>query len=268
VQKQPLFSPDDDPGHSFTSLLRKVHGPQPQLTVGEGGFTDTHATTICALRYAEGVIMVGDRRATAGPAIAQRDVQKVHPADRYSGVAVAGSAGFGMEMIKLLQTELEHYEKMGGRPLSMEGKANFLGQLVRQHLSLAIQFQGFIVVPVFAGYDLLRRTGRIFSYDPTGGRYEELDFTADGSGGRDARTTIKLGWQADLARDEAIELAVSALYEAADEDSATGGPDVVRGIYPTVATITEAGYEEVGEDMVAERFRALIDRLSQRGPIR
>jgi len=261
-----MFSPEDDPGPSFSSLLRKTLGPQPQLRVGEGSFTDTHATTICALRYAEGVIMAGDRRATMGPTIAQRAVQKVHMADRYSGIAVAGSAGFGLEIIKLLQTELEHYEKMGGKTLSMEGKANFLGQMIRQHLPLA--FQGFVVVPVFAGFDILRRTGRIFSYDATGGRYEETDFTADGSGGRDARTTIKLGWREDLARDDAIELAVAALYEAADEDSATGGPDIVRGIYPTVATITESGYDEVAEETVAERFRALIDRITERGGIR
>ena len=262
--KLPIFAPDDDPGPSFVGLWRKLNGPPPQL-VGEG-FTDTHGTTICALRYIDGVVMAGDRRATAGPTIAQREVEKIHPADRWSGIGIAGSAGFGIEMIKLFQTELEHYEKMGGRPLSIEGKANFLAQMVRSHLPLA--FQGFIVVPLFAGYDTRRRTGRIFSYDATGGRYEESDFTADGSGGRDARTTIKLGWREDLSPDEAIELAVQALYEAADEDSATGGPDVVRGIYPTVATITASGYAEVAEAEVAQRFAALIERKSARGQVR
>jgi proteasome beta subunit len=119
--------------------------------------------------------------------------------------------------------------------------------------------QGFVVVPLFAGYDLRRNTGRIYSYDPTGGRYEETDFHADGSGGRDARTTVKLGWRPDLSRDEAVELAVRALWHAADEDSATGGPDAVRGIYPTVATITAEGFVHLNEDEVAERFAAVVE---------
>ena len=135
--------------------------------------------------------------------------------------------------------------------------------MVRGHLPMAMQ--GFVVVPLFAGFDLRRRVGRIFTYDPTGGRYEETDFHADGSGGRDARTTVKLGWQDGIDRDSAIELSVQALYEAADEDSATGGPDAVRGIYPTVATITAAGYEPVAESEVAERFAAVIQSKSERG---
>jgi proteasome beta subunit len=143
-----------------------------------------------------------------------------------------------------------------GSPISLEGKANQLAQMVRSNLAMALQ--GFVVVPLFAGFDLRRAVGRIYTYDPTGGRYEETDFHADGSGGRDARTTIKLGWRADLSRTEAIDLGVRALWQAADEDSATGGPDVVRGIYPTVATITDAGFERVDEAEVAERFRAVI----------
>jgi proteasome beta subunit len=207
--------------------------------------------------------MAGDRRATAGSSIAQRAVEKVHPADRYSGIAIAGSAGFGLELIRLFQLQIEHYEKLEGDVLSLEGKANQLAMMVRGHLPMAMQ--GFVVVPLFAGYDLRRRVGRIFTYDPTGGRYEETDFHADGSGGRDARTTIKLGWQEAIDRDAAIELAVQALYEAADEDSATGGPDAVRGIYPTVATITASGYEPVAEPEVAERFAAVIQSKSERG---
>ena len=204
--------------------------------------------------------MAGDRRATAGSAIAHRTMEKVHPADTHSGVAIAGAAGPAMEMVKLFQLQLEHYEKVEGQALSLEGKANQLSQMVRANLAMAMQ--GFVVVPLFAGYDLRRAKGRIYTYDPTGGRYEETEYHADGSGGRDARTTIKLGFREAMSRKEGIELCVRALWQAADEDSATGGPDVVRGIYPTVATITAAGFEPVPEVEVAAAFERVIATLS------
>jgi proteasome beta subunit len=256
----PLFRPEDAPGPSFTDVLRRI-GIDPFAPVaGAAGnvppFEVRHGTTIAAIRYADGVLMTGDRRATAGSSIAHRTMEKVHPADRHSGVAIAGTAGPAMEMVRLFQLQLEHYEKVEGAPISLEGKANQLSQMVRSNLAMALQ--GFVVVPLFAGYDLRRGVGRIYTYDPTGGRYEETDFHADGSGGRDARTTIKLGWSADLTRTEAIDLAVRALWQAADEDSATGGPDAVRGIYPTVATITASGFDRVAEPEVAERFAAII----------
>jgi proteasome beta subunit len=258
----PLFGPADDPGPSFFELLRRLNGDPPVVAV-DPSFTVTHGTTITALRYADGVVMAGDRRATAGSSIAHRAMEKVHPADRWSGVAIAGAAGFALDMVKLFQLQLEHYEKVEGSVLSLEGKANQLAAMVRQNLPMAMQ--GLVVIPLFAGYDLRRGQGRIFTYDATGGRYEETDFHADGSGGRDARTTIKLSWTPDMDRASAIELAVQGLYEAADEDSATGGPDAVRGIYPTVATITVDGYEVVPESEVAERFAAIIEHKSQRG---
>jgi proteasome beta subunit len=272
----PMFRPEQDPGPSFTEVLRRV-GVDPFAALeasasGFGGVAGTgtpapfdirHGTTIVAIRYNDGVIMAGDRRATAGSSIAHRTMDKVHPADRHSGVAIAGAAGPAIEMVKLFQLQLEHYEKVEGAAISLEGKANQLSQMVRSNLAMAMQ--GFVVVPLFAGYDVRRRVGRIYTYDPTGGRYEETDFHADGSGGRDARTTIKLGWRRDLDRAEAIELAVRALWQAADEDSATGGPDVVRGIYPTVATITAAGFERVGTDEVAERFAAVVAGLDGAG---
>lgn len=254
----PMFDPTSGPGANFTSLLRRV-GLDPFAAVdgdSRAPFDIRHGTTIVALRYAEGVVMAGDRRATAGSTIAHRAMDKVHPADRHSGVAIAGAAGPAMEMVKLFQLQLEHYEKVEGSALSLEGKANQLSQMVRSNLGMAMQ--GFVVVPLFAGFDLRRGVGRIYSYDPTGGRYEETDFHADGSGGRDARTTVKLGWRADLTRNEAVELAVRGLWNAADEDSATGGPDSVRGIYPTVATITAAGFDDLATDEVAERFAAVI----------
>ena len=260
----PMFPVAEDPGPSFVGLLRKLgHQPFRLDGSGEAPFDVRHATTICALRYADGVVMAGDRRATAGSSIAHRHMDKVQPADRHSGVAIAGAAGPAIEMVRLFQLQLEHYEKSEGTALSLEGKANQLSSMVRGNLEMAMR--GFVVVPLFAGYDLRRKTGRIFTFDATGGRYEESDFHADGSGGRDARTAIKLGWTEELDRDAGIELAVQALYEAADEDSATGGPDPVRGIYPTVATITRRGYEKLAEVEVAERFAALIQRKTAEG---
>ena len=254
----PIFRPEDSPGPNFVGLLRAV-GSDPFAAVSRQGpaapFEIRHGTTIAAVRYADGVIMAGDRRATAGTTIAHRSIEKVQPADRHSGVAFAGTAGMGIEMVKIFQLQLEHYEKVQGAPLSLEGKANQLSQMVRGNLEMALA--GFVVVPLFAGYDLRRGTGRIYTYDATGGRYEETDFHADGSGGRDARTTIKLGWRESLGRNEGIELAVNSLWQAADEDSATGGPDTLRGIYPTVATITEQGFERVSDSEVAERFAAV-----------
>jgi len=225
-----------------------------------------HGTTVVALRFADGVVMAGDRRATEGHVIAHRAMEKVFPADHHSAVAIAGAAGFAVEMVRLFQTQLEHYEKVEGVTLSLEGKANQLAQMVRQHLPLAMQ--GLPVVPLFAGYDVTRAMGRIFTYDVTGGHYEEADFQATGSGGRDARTTIKLGFREGLPRGEAVELAIEALYEAADEDSGTGGPDLVRGIYPTIAVVTADGYQELPEAEVAERFSTLIERKrAEREPV-
>lgn len=251
----PLFPPTEDPGPDFVSLLRR--SGQPTLPA-DATVQVPHATTVVAVRFTDGVVMAGDRRATEGHTIAHRAMEKVFPADRYSAVAIAGAAGFAVEMVRLFQVQLEHYEKVEGVTLSLEGKANQLAQMVRAHLPLAMQ--GMAVVPLFAGFDQRRGTGRIFTYDVTGGHYEETDFQATGSGGRDARTTIKLGFREGLTRDEAVELAIRSLYEAADEDAGTGGPDVVRGIYPLVAVVTEEGYDEVGGDEVAERFAVLIER--------
>jgi proteasome beta subunit len=265
----PLFNSLDDPGPDFAGLLRRLRVPLAPIA-GAGGPPSLtngpefrHGTTVVALRFAEGIVMAGDRRATEGHSIAHRSMEKVFPADRYSAVAIAGAAGPAVEMVRLFQTQLEHYEKVEGVVLSLEGKANQLGQMVREHLPMAMQ--GLAVVPLFAGYDLARGTGRIFTYDVTGGHYEETEHNATGSGGRDARTTIKLGYRVGLDRDAAVELAIQALYEAADEDSATGGPDLIRGIYPLVATVTAQGYQAVSEDEVAERFASLLERRRSEG---
>ena len=258
----PFFSAGDDPGPSFLEVLKRA-GSEPDWADLPRELLPheiTHGTTVVAIRYADGVVMAGDRRATAGNFISHRSMEKVFPADRHSGVAIAGAAGPAVEMVKLFQLQLEHYEKVEGGELSLEGKANQLAQMVRSHLPAAMQ--GFVVVPLFAGFDTRRGTGRLFEYDVTGGRYEESDFASTGSGSLHAGTVIKIGYKPDLDRDASIELAINALFQAADEDSATGGPDLVRGIYPVVATITADGFARLDDDEVAGRFRALVDRLS------
>ena len=254
----PFFPPDDDPGPSFAALLERTGYTPTVPTEKLDGVT--HGTTVIAIRYGDGVVMAGDRRATSGHLISHRTMEKVYPADRHSGVAIAGAAGPAMEMVKLFQLQLEHYEKVEGSELSLEGKANQLSQMVRSHLPAAMQ--GMAVVPLFAGYDVRRRAGRLFQYDVTGGRYEEADFATTGSGSLHAGTVIKIGYRQDMDREQTLDLAIQALFQAADEDSATGGPDLVRGIYPTMATITGNGFEHVTEDEVADRFRGLLDRLS------
>lgn len=221
-----------------------------------------HATTILALRFESGIVMAGDRRATMGMAIESRNIQKVFRADEHSAVAIAGAAGPAVEMIRLFQVELEHYEKIEGRSLSLAGKANRLAEMIRQNLPAALQ--GFGVIPLFAGYDLLHEGGRIFKYDMTGGRYEEGDFHATGSGGRDARSFIKGRWSEGLEEAAAVAIALEALFEAADEDAATGGPDVLRGIYPNVAVVDEAGFRTVDDDKIRSIFDSTVDELRER----
>src|SRR4051794_9736005 len=254
----PLFSPSVDPGPSFADVLRRLAPHQlPGAGVsGPSTLEIPHGTTVVAIRFGGGVIMAGDRRATAGYTIASRRIEKVFAADDYSGVAIAGAAGPAVEMVKLFQVQLEHYEKVQGDTLSLEGKANQLSQLVRANLPAAMQ--GFAVVPLFAGYDIDRQRGRVFSYDVTGGRYEEQDFQSQGSGSVHARNWIKAGWREGLTVDETIELALASLFAAADEDVATGGPDLVRRIFPTVAIIDSETFRQLTDDDVAERSATLL----------
>lgn len=249
----------DDPGSSFTEVLRKQRPHSVGWAVPPSQplpFDVEHGTTVVALRCSGGVVMAGDRRATEGYSIASRRIEKVFAGDRFCGVAIAGAAGPAIEMVRLFQTELEHYEKVEGVALSLEGKANKLGQMVRANLPAAMQ--GLAVVPLFAGYDVGRETGRLFRYDVTGGRYEEVDFHGTGSGGVHARNWIKAAWRPDMSADEVVALALTALFQAADEDTATGGPDLVRGIYPTVAIIDAEGFRPLDEQTVEERARGLL----------
>jgi proteasome beta subunit len=199
--------------------------------------------------------MAGDRRATMGNVIAQRDIEKVFPADEYSCVGIAGSAGLAVELVRLFQLELEHYEKIEGTTLSTDGKANRLATLIRGNLGMAMQ--GLAVVPLFAGYDQAAGHGRIFSYDVTGGRYEETAFHSVGSGSLFARGALKKLYREDLDETGCVTALVQALYDAADDDSATGGPDMTRRIFPVVAVITDDGYRRLADDEVA----AIADRV-------
>lgn len=270
----PLFSTGDDPGANFPELLRRV-GLTPDRAVAPGDGTASlassdmmrelgvpHATTCVAVNYGEGVVMAGDRRATSGNLISHRTMEKVVEADRYSGVAIAGAAGPAMDMIRLFQLQLEHYEKVEGATLSLEGKANQLSTMVKNNLPAAMM--GMVVVPIFAGFDLRRGTGRLWGYDATGGRYEERDYVTTGSGSLHAGTVVKVGFSDDLTRDEAVNLAARAIWEAADADSATGGPDVLRGIYPVVATIDVDGWNRLDDDDLAARYEAIVEEVRSR----
>ena len=217
-----------------------------------------HGTTVLALRYAEGVVMAGDRRATEGYSIAERRIQKVHNVDRACAVAFAGAAGPCLELTRLFQIELEHYEKLEGSELSLDGKANKLAQMIRGNLPMAMQ--GLVVVPILAGYDAQRGCGRIFKYDVTGGQYEELEYCAVGSGGKDAKGTLKKIFKKGLSQEDAIRAAVEALYDAADGDIATGGPDMVRGIFPTVKVVHLQGILDVSDDQVKTYVHEMIAR--------
>ncbi|AZZ39451.1 proteasome subunit beta [Acidipropionibacterium jensenii] len=220
-----------------------------------------HGTTIVALKYTSGVVVAGDRRATMGTLIAQRDIEKVVGADDTSVIGVAGAAGLAIEMVRLFQTELEHYEKIEGRPLSLDGRAARLSILVRSNMAMAVQ--GIAVIPVFAGWDVVRHLGRIFSYDGTGGRYEEHSFCTTGSGGIFAKATLKKLHRLDMDRDEAVQLAVRAIYDASDDDAATAGPDLARGIYPVVMVADEDGVTKISTENVALVAKRIVDEVTQ-----
>ncbi|MFT3871843.1 MAG: proteasome subunit beta [Nocardioides sp.] len=221
-----------------------------------------HGTTIVAAAFDGGVVMAGDRRATMGNIIAQRDIEKVFPADEYSAVGIAGTAGLAVELVRLFQTELEHYEKIEGTTLSLDGKANRLAALIRGNLGMAMQ--GLAVVPLFAGFDLEVGQGRIFSYDVTGGRYEETAFHSVGSGSLFARGSLKKLYREGLSAEECVTATVQALYDAADDDSATGGPDLTRRIFPVVHVITGAGGRRLPDGEVAEiADRVIAGRMSR-----
>jgi len=271
----PRFGPHDDPGPSFAALLQRTGTSRGDIAtfVGVGGFDGAvatapvvvdvpHGTTCLAVRYSGGVVLAGDRRATAGHLISSHRIEKVFPADQHSGVAIAGAAGPAREMVRLFQLQLEHYEKVEGTPISLEGKANQLAQMVRANLPAAMQ--GLVVVPIFAGFDLAADRGRLFDYDVTGGRYEERDYATTGSGALHAETVVKMGFRPSLSAAAATDLVLEALFVAADADSATGGPDPVRDVFPVVAVIDDAGYRRLQDTELRRRTERLLGRHRNR----
>ncbi len=284
------FAPHEDPGPDFAALLRRsafdksrsvADGAGAFGTAGVGGVLGAagvtgastasataaasllseeirHGTTCVSVCYGGGVVLAGDRRSTSGHLISNHRIEKVFPADRHSGVAIAGAAGPSIEMVRLFQLQLEHYEKVEGTPISLEGKANQLGQMVRANLPAAMQ--GLVVVPIFAGFDVVAGRGRIFEYDVTGGRYEERDHASTGSGSLHADTVVKLGFRPAMSKSAAVDLVLEALFVAADADSATGGPDPVRDVFPVVAVINSEGYERLGDRELRRRTERMLNR--------
>jgi len=255
---------------SFTEFVASV---APELLPGRrplpaGAVLEApHGTTIVAAEFTGGVVVAGDRRATMGNLIANRDMEKVFAADEYSVVGIAGTAGIAVELVKLYQVELEHYEKIEGTIMSLEGKANRLASMIRANLGLAMQ--GLTVVPMFAGFDLDEDRGRIYSYDVTGGCYSERDHHSIGSGSLFARGSLKKLWRPGLAEVDTIRACLEALYDAADDDSATGGPDVGRRIWPTLAVLDRSGVRFLTDDELAERVEAIVaDRRGNPGGAR
>jgi proteasome beta subunit len=248
---------------SFTDFLG-MHAPEMLpggRTLGPGTIDAPHGTTIVAVTFTGGVVMAGDRRATMGNIIAQRDIEKVFQADEHSCVGIAGTAGLAIELVRLFQVELEHYEKL-------EGKANRLSMMIRGNLAMAMQ--GLAVVPMFAGYDLLvndpSKAGRIFSFDVTGGRYEEHSFHAVGSGSMFARGALKKFFREDFDQTDAVRACVEALYDAADDDSATGGPDLTRRIFPVVVSCTVEGFQRIPDDVLGEIVARVVEvRMTRPG---
>ncbi len=250
---------------SFTDFLGRtapnmLPGNRP-LPTGSAGDLAPHATTIVAVACVDGVVMAGDRRATMGNLIASRDIEKVHPADAYSTIGIAGTAGVGLELMKLFQVELEHYEKIEGTVLSLDGKANRLATMIRNNLPAAMQ--GLAVVPLFAGFDLdatdPAKVGRIFSFDVAGGMYEESGYDAIGSGSLFAKSALKKRYRPGVTTSEATKLVIEALYDAADDDTATGGPDLIRRIFPVVMTVTAEGVHKLPESETAALAQQIVD---------
>jgi proteasome beta subunit len=245
---------------SFFDLVLRTRpelAQQAAQVPASGEAPGLHGTTVVGLKFEGGMVMAGDRRATEGYSIADDKMEKVFEADDYSAIAIAGAAGQAVEIVKLFQLELEHYEKITGDRLSLEGKANRLGQMIRGNFPLAMQ--GLVVVPLFGGYDERRREGRIFYYDATGGSWEEDDYQATGSGGRPAKSSLKKRWRPGLTRDEGIRVAVEALLDASQEDVATGGPDPVRGIFPVVLVVSAEGVARVEDPDVRAAYEAVIE---------
>ena len=254
----PLFDAHSDPGPSFVRYAEMAGLSLPPVASD----LSAHATTVVAVRYADGVVMIADRQATSYY-VANRDVRKIETADRYTALAISGSAARGLEFIRLAQLSFEHYEKMSDSALSLEGKANYLSPLIqRNNLTSTL-----VVLPLLAGWDLAHQRGRVFEYDGAGGCYERQDFAVIGSGSPFADSTLRLGYRPDMSSDDALALAALAIYEAADNDPSTGGPDFVRNLFPMIVTLTSDGFRELDPEVSSSIFRSINDRRSESGGV-
>lgn len=250
-------------GSSFFEFLRAEHLhliPQFRLDPASGKDLISqapHGTTVLAMKFCDGVVIGGDRRATEGFQIAGRHLEKVFKADEHSAIAIAGAAGPCLELARLFQIELEHYEKLEGVELSFEGKANKLSQMVKANLPLAMQ--GLIVIPIYVGYDTHRGEGKIFKYDVTGGRYEEREYYATGSGGGAARNSLKKLYRKGLSRDDALRVILEALYDASEEDAGTAPPDLIKDVYPSTKLVTKEGFQEISDQEIKQIYAVLLE---------
>lgn len=240
-----------DHSHLLPSIYSLGEAVPPAHIVAPEG------TTVMALKHSKGLIMLGDRMAVEGFQVSSRKIDKVYKADDHSVIAIAGTAGPCLDMVKLFQTELQHYEKIEGEELVLEGKANKLAQMVGMNFSKAMY--GLMVIPIYGGYDASKGEGRIFKYDITGGRYEEEEYYAAGSGGKDARSSLKRFFRTGLSEDEAVIVGLEALLDASEEDLGTGGPDLIRGILPTIKTITAEGVRDLPEAKIQEYCETIIE---------
>jgi proteasome beta subunit len=266
------------PGYALSSFSEHLRTHAPELLPGNGfaratdsvaaGDIAPHGTTIVAVSYRGGVLIAGDRRATMGNLLASRDMEKVYITDTFSAAGIAGTAGVAIEMIRLFAVELEFYEKIEGVSLTFDGKSNKLSKMVRDNLPAALQ--GLAVVPILVGYDDQAadpdKAGRIISYDVVGGRSEErFGYTATGSGSMFAKSSLKKTYTHGIDQERALHIALEALLDASDDDTATGGPDLLRGIYPTAVTIDAEGAQEVSDERLAEIARSLVDERAEEG---
>ena len=254
----PLFDAQSDPGPSFLRYADLAGLTLPPRSSD----LSAHATTVVAVRFDGGVVMVADRQATSYY-VANRDVRKIEAADRHTALAISGSAARGLEFIRLAQLSFEHYEKMTDSTLSLEGKANYLSPLIqRNNLTTTL-----VVLPLLAGWDRAYQKGRIFEYDGAGGCYERQDFSVIGSGTPFADTTLRLGYRPEMSRDDALALAALAIYEASDNDPSTGGPDFVRNIFPMMVTLSADGFRELDQEASEQTFRMINDRRAASGGV-
>jgi proteasome beta subunit len=259
-----------DPGSSsFVEFLSAAAADLlPGTRMTEAHSQLRHGTTIVAAIFDGGVVLAGDRRATMGNLIAQRDIEKVFPADDFSLIGIAGTAGMAIELVRLFQVELEHYEKIEGTALTLDGKSNRLATMIRGNLGAAMQ--GLAVVPLFVGFDTDEAAagrgasaGKIYSYDVAGGRYPEQYYHSVGSGSVFAKSALKKLWKPGMSEDDAVSVVVESLYDAADDDSATGGPDLTRRIYPVVYAVTADGYRRIADSVLDAVVRAVLDRRAE-----